>query len=287
MQGLGIKPTSVTYGTIVNALCRVSDEKFAEELFDEMESMPNYKPRPAPYNSMMQFFLTTKRDKAKVLAYHDRMRSRGIAPTSHTYKLLMDTHATLEPIDLGAAEAVLDAIRAAGMRPDAVHYASLIHARGCTLGDLDGARAIFDGVVGGANQATSSSTTPAATASVYQAMLEAMVANGKVAETEPVLALMRQRGVEATAYIANTLIHGWAAERKAGRARAVYDSFGRDRREPSTYEAMTRAYLAVDEREGAKEVVGEMLARGYPTAVANKVLELLSGGSDEGRVDID
>jgi pentatricopeptide repeat protein len=33
-------PTSVTYGTIVNALCRVSDERFAEEMFEEMESMP-------------------------------------------------------------------------------------------------------------------------------------------------------------------------------------------------------------------------------------------------------
>ncbi|KAI0889526.1 uncharacterized protein GGS22DRAFT_847 [Annulohypoxylon maeteangense] len=104
MRALGIKPTSVTYGTIVNALCRVSDEKFAEELFDEMESMPNYKARPAPYNSMMQFFLTTKRDKAKVLAYYDRMQAKGIAPTAHTYKLLVDTHATLEPgsiTDLG------------------------------------------------------------------------------------------------------------------------------------------------------------------------------------------
>jgi len=48
MRNLGVRPTSVTYGTIVNALCRVSDEKFAEEIFEEMESCTNYKPRPAP-----------------------------------------------------------------------------------------------------------------------------------------------------------------------------------------------------------------------------------------------
>ncbi|KAJ8603660.1 hypothetical protein MRB53_042095 [Persea americana] len=60
MRTLGIRPTSVTYGTIVNALCRVSDEKFAEEIFEEMESCSNYKPRPAPYHSLMQFFLTTQ-----------------------------------------------------------------------------------------------------------------------------------------------------------------------------------------------------------------------------------
>ncbi|KAL7818887.1 hypothetical protein V8C44DRAFT_182691 [Trichoderma aethiopicum] len=272
MRALGIKPTSVTYGTIVNALCRVSDEKFAEELFDEMESMPNYKARPAPYNSMMQFFLTTKRDKSKVLAYYNRMMSKGIAPTSHTYKLLIDTHATLETVDLEAAEKVLEEMRAAGQRPESVHYASLIHARGCVLHDMEGARKVFDSVV-------EESLVPV-NASIYQALFEAMVANHRVAETQPILAEMRSRHVELTPYIANTLIHGWAAEKKIENARAIYDAVAREKREPSTYEAMTRAFLAVELRTEAKAVVGEMLTRGYPSAVVNKVLELLGGGQE-------
>ncbi|TFB03270.1 Pentatricopeptide repeat-containing protein 5 [Trichoderma ghanense] len=276
MRALGIKPTSVTYGTIVNALCRVSDEKFAEELFDEMESMPNYKARPAPYNSMMQFFLTTKRDKSKVLAYYDRMMSKGIAPTSHTYKLLIDTHATLDTVDLEAAGKVLEEMRAAGQRPESVHYASLIHARGCVLHDMDGARKVFDSVV-------EESLVPV-NASIYQALFEAMVANHRVAETQPILAEMRSRHVELTPYIANTLIHGWAAEKKIENARAIYDAVAREKREPSTYEAMTRAFLAVELRGEAKAVVGEMLTRGYPSAVVNKVLELL-GGCQETSLD--
>ncbi|KAK1700054.1 pentatricopeptide repeat domain-containing protein [Colletotrichum godetiae] len=273
MRALGIKPTSVTYGTIVNALCRVSDEKFAEELFDEMEAMPNYKARPAPYNSMMQFFLTTKRDKAKVLAYYDRMMVKGIAPTAHTYKLLVDTHATLEPVDMAAAEKVLEAIRTSGQKPEAVHFAALIHARGCNLHDMEGARKVFDSVM--ADRAVT------ANASLFQALFEAMVANHKVADTETILGQMRRRGVEMTPYIANTLIHGWAAEKQIEKAQAIYDSVGHENREPSTYEAMTRAYLAVEEREKAKGVVGEMLCRGYPSAVVNKVLELLGGGGGE------
>ena len=272
MRGLGIKPTSVTYGTIVNALCRVSDEKFAEELFDEMEAMPNYKARPAPYNSMMQFFLNTKRDKTKVLSYYERMRAKGIAPTSHTFKLLIDTHATLEPVDLAAAEQVLGMIRASGERAEPVHYASLIHARGCVLHDMEGARKVFDGVV-------RDSTVPV-NASVYQALFEAMVANHEVAETVSLLAQMRKNRVELTPYIANTLIHGWAAQKDIGKAQEIYDAVVRERREPSTYEAMTRAYLAVEQREQAKTVVGEMLTRGYPSAVVNKVLELLGGGQE-------
>ncbi|KAM0524622.1 hypothetical protein ACHAPE_000720 [Trichoderma viride] len=277
MRALGIKPTSVTYGTIVNALCRVSDEKFAEELFDEMEAMPNYKARPAPYNSMMQFFLTTKRDKPKVLAYYDRMTTKGIAPTSHTYKLLIDTHATLETVDMEAAEQVLETMRAAGQRPESVHYASLIHARGCVLHDMEGARRVFDSVM-------ADSLVPV-NASIYQALFEAMVANHQVAETEPILAAMRSKRVELTPYIANTLIHGWAAEKKIEKAQAIYNAVIREKREPSTYEAMTRAFLAVERREEAKVVVGEMLTRGYPSAVVNKVLELLGGGQDTGAAE--
>ncbi|KAL2887545.1 Pentatricopeptide repeat-containing protein 5, mitochondrial [Ceratocystis lukuohia] len=267
MRALGIKPTSVTYGTIVNALCRVSDEKFAEELFDEMESMPNYKARPAPYNSMMQFFLTTKHNKAKVLAYYERMLSKGIVPTSHTYKLLIDTHATLDPLDFSSAEAVLDDMRAAGVKPEPIHYASLIHARGCVMHDVDGARSVFDSVM--------ADLSVASNASLFQALFEGLVANHRVAETEPLLGMMKKRQVPLTPYIANTLIHGWAAANKIERARAIFEAVGRDKCEPSTYEAMTRAYLAVEKRDEAGEIVNEMMSRGYPSAVVNKVLELM------------
>jgi pentatricopeptide repeat protein len=273
MRALGVRPTSVTYGTIVNALCRVSDEKFAEELFEEMESMPNYKARPAPYNSLMQFFLTTKRDKAKVLAYYERMKSKGIQPTNHTYKLLVDTHATLEPVNMSAAEAILDVIRSTGQKPEAVHYSSLIHAKGCVLHDVEGARAIFDSVL------ADPSIRPQAC--LYQALFEAMVANHRVAETEPIMQHMASRRVDMTPYIANTLIHGWANEKNIEKSEAIFATVGREKREPSTYEAMTRAYLAVENRQSAQGVVQEMLSRGYPSAVSSKILELLGGGNAE------
>lgn len=267
MRNLGIRPTSVTYGTLVNALCRVSDAKFAEELFEEMEAMPNYKARPAPYNSMMQFFLNTKQDKAKVLSYYERMRASGIQPTGHTYKLLVDTHATLEPVNMVAAEAVFDMIRSSGEKVEAVHYASLIHAKGCNLHDMAGARAVFDSVM------NDPSIRPHAC--LYQALFESSVANHRVAETEPLLQDMARNRVEMTPYIANCLIHGWAQEGYIGRSVEIFSSLSRDKREPSTYEAMTRAFLAVNDRHSAMRVVQEMLSRGYPGAVSGKILELV------------
>lgn len=271
MRANNVRPTSVTYGTIVNALCRVSDERFAEEMFEEMESMPNYKPRPAPYNSMIQYFLNTKRDINKVLAYYERMQARNIQPTLHTYKLLIDAHASLEPVNMAAAEAVLESMKAAGHQPDAVHYASLVHARGCVLHDLAGARKVFDAVV--------SDRRVRLQPCLYQALFESMVANHRVTDTEEVVQNMFARKVEMTAYIANTLIHGWAAEGNVSKAKAIYDGIGIQKREPSTYEAMTRAFLSAEDRTSAATIVQEMMSRGYPSAVAGKIVDLIGGAS--------
>ncbi|KAK5948312.1 hypothetical protein OHC33_010622 [Knufia fluminis] len=267
MQNLGIRPSSVTYGTLVNALCRTSEESFAVEMFDEMEAAPNYRPRPAPYNSIIQYFLNTKRDRAKVLQYFGRMRSRDIKPTSHTYKLLIESYATLEPVNLTAAETVLEDMKANGVAPEAVHYGSLIHAKGCVLSDIAGARAIFDSVL------ADSSIKP--TDNLYQNMLEAMVANHQVTESDSVLKDMHSRGIRTTPYIANTLIHGWAGAGNISKAKSIYDSLGAEKREPSTYEAMTRAFLSVEDHASANAVVKEMLSKGYPSAVADKVLGLI------------
>lgn len=89
---------------------------------------------------------------------------------------------------------------------------------------------------------------------------------------------MTENGVAMTPYIANTLIHGWASEGNIDKAKKVYESVGVEKREPSTYEAMTRAYLTVGERDDARRVVGEMMGRGYPAAVGGKIVDLLGGG---------
>lgn len=271
MQSMGMRPSSVTYGTLVNALCRTSEETFAVEMFDEMESAPNYRPRPAPYNSIIQYFLNTKRDRSKVLQYYERMKSRNIKPTSHTYKLLIEAHASLEPVDLEAAEGILQEMKAANVMPEAVHYGTLIHAKGCVMHDMEGARAVFDSILtGGIIKPTDN---------LYQNLLEAMVANHQVAKTQEVLDDMYGRGVRITPYIANTLIHGWAGEGDIVKAKAIYDDLGAAKREPSTYEAMTRAFLSVEDRESANAVVQEMLLKGYPAAVSDKVLALVGGTS--------
>ena len=272
MQMLNIRPTSVTYGTVISALCRVSNASLAEMLFNEMEEQPNYRPRAAPYNSVMQFHLTTSLDSKAVLSYYHRMLSHSIAPTSHTFKLLVDTYATLSPTNISAAERVLSHdIPAAGLKPEATHFASLIHAKGCVHSDMPGALHTFESAL--------RQTSPHA--ALYQALFESFAANHDIAASGPHLAHMRAHGVKMTPYIANALIKGWSSEKATpkgadvDKAKSYYDALGREKREPSTYEAMIRGLLGVARKDDARQVVAECVGRGYPAAVVEKVVGVL------------
>ena len=87
MKENGFWPSSVSYGAVIGACSRVGDVESAEVLFDEMSSQPNFKPRVPPFNTMMQLYTYTKRNREKVLHYYDSMVSAGVRPTAHTYKV--------------------------------------------------------------------------------------------------------------------------------------------------------------------------------------------------------
>jgi hypothetical protein len=110
---------------------------------------------------------------------------------------------------------------------------------------------------------------------MYQALFESFNANHCVQLAEPLLADMRARHVEFTPYIANALIHGYTLEKSVQKAEQAFAQVPMAKREPSTYEAMVRAYLAAENRDAAKGVVREALGRGYPGAVAGKIAELV------------
>ena len=87
MKANGFWPSSVSYGAVIGACSRVGDVESAEALFEEMSSQPNFRPRVPPFNTMMQLYTYTKRNREKVLYYYNSMVSAGVRPTAHTYKV--------------------------------------------------------------------------------------------------------------------------------------------------------------------------------------------------------
>lgn len=87
MKANQVPTSSITYGALIAACARVGDHHSAEQLFTEMVTQRNFKPRVPPYNTMMQLYTTTKPSRERSLFYYDAMRTAGVRPTAHTYKV--------------------------------------------------------------------------------------------------------------------------------------------------------------------------------------------------------
>ncbi|KAJ7151007.1 hypothetical protein C8R46DRAFT_1122993 [Mycena filopes] len=294
------KPSSITYGAVIGACARVGDVMSAENLFAEMMSASNYRPRVPPFNTMMQLYTTTKPNRERALFFYQQMRAAQIQPTAYTYKVCLSIFLLLgvcvEPTAPVAHGHVWEALQTdQSVEIQGNHFASLIHAYGCVQRDLDKAIAVF-------NSIPTFDRAPPRDALVFEAIINALVAHRRTDLMPQYVALMQQEGVHMTAYIANFLIKGYADVGDMGQARAIFESLVDPPsgvaavnnhaphepgmlpavdptepvyREPSTWEVMVRAELGSGNRENASALLARLQARCYPEAVYNRISGIL------------
>lgn len=276
MKDSGIAPNGVTYGTVINSCCRVGQTEDAEALLAEMEALPRRGDKIAPYNTLMQHFVQVKKDRVKALYYWNKLLASAIPPTGHSYRLLIEVYGRLDPVDPKAAESVLDMMRSNRLRIESIHVAALMVMYGTKLNDTKKAQALFD-------HWTNAEFRPDAI--LYQALIETHVRSGQFAAVERCLEQMDLHRVPMTAYIANLAIEAYAAQNRIEDARKCFDSLAPDgsgkhnhglAREPSTYEAMIKAYNSVNMPEKNAEILELITVQGYPSAVVEKMQELVS-----------
>ncbi|CAO1615437.1 unnamed protein product [Sympodiomycopsis kandeliae] len=200
---LGLKPTSITYGASLNCAVRVGDIHRAESIFQAMEADPGFVARPPGYNSMIQFFTYTKPDRVKALEYWKKMQDRGVRPSSHTYKLLLDVHGTVEPVNPGAMNTLFSQLlRDRNVEVAGPHWASLIDCFGNHVKDLKRCQEIFRSIT--------LKTGSKADAVAYEALLQVYARHGETTLIDGLIAEMIKCGVGRTAYIANQAIEGYS-----------------------------------------------------------------------------
>ena len=205
MKSVGIRPSSITYGAIINACCKTGDDSSADFLFSEMVKSPTFKPRVPPYNTMIQFYTQTKPNRDRALFYYAALRQAKVEPTAHTYKLLLDAHGSIGTPDIGAMQDVFKQLeRDPKVQVGAAHWASLINAWGCVSKDLPAAINVFEQITN--HPSTKASSTFLPDAIVYESLLNACLANHRPDLCDKYLADMTAKGVRMTAYVANTLI---------------------------------------------------------------------------------
>jgi pentatricopeptide repeat protein len=290
-----LRPSSITYGAVIAACARVGDSSAAEQLFEEMASQSNFKPRIPPYNTMMQMYAHTKPDRERVLHYFSKMTGANIEPSAHTYKLLIDAYGTIEPIDVNAMEDVFKRIEASrNAYLQSSHWAALINAYGCVLKDLDKAISIFESIP---SHPSANRGTPLPDSVTYESLISVLVTHKRMDLAQSYLARLQASGVHMTAYIANLLIKGYAADGAIDEARSIFENLADPAsgvaapgnhvphdstctlaspspisyREPSTWEAMFRAELGNGDRDRAVALLERLQQRQFPHAVYNRI----------------
>jgi len=296
MKAQRVPPSSITYGAVIGACARVGDVHSAEMLFAEMVQAPNFHARVPPFNTMMQLYTTTKPNRERALFFYHELRRGGVAPTAHTYKLLLDAYGAIEPVDVESMEGVWKSIQDdPNVRISGTHFASLINAYGCVLKDLDKAISVFASI-------PTFPGSPPRDAVVFEAMINTLVAHRRTDLMPEYIAMMTAEGIHMTAYIANFLIKGYAAIGDMDQARAIFESLvdapsgvaavhnhaphdptsppvvdpmSPVYREPSTWEVMIRAELGCGNREGANQLLERLQERRYPDAVFRRIAGIM------------
>jgi pentatricopeptide repeat protein len=297
----GLRPSSVTYGAVICACCRVGDEQSAARLFEEMVAMPNFKPKATPYNTMMQAYLTKATpERDRVLYYYTELLKAKVRPTAHTYKLLIDCYGTIEPVDNRAMQKVFDQLLAdPTVTVQGTHWAALINAWGCVSKNLDKALEIFDSIAKHPSTLRSRASLPDAI--IFETLINVLVTLRRM-DLVPGIVEQIHKSIHPTAYICNSLIKGYAASGNIEEARRTFEglldppmgvaaSFNhtaheRDTpffvpintpvyREPSTWEAMLRAELGAGNRDRAVLLLERMKTRMFPDALTSRIRRIL------------
>lgn len=271
MKQLGVLPNSITYASVISACIRCSSESRAARYFQEMISAPKYQPRIGAYNSMIQFYVQQRPNREKALEYYNLSKQFNLKPSQHTYKLLMEAYANIPAYDMLTAHKLLTEMsKRHGLRPNAGHYATLIRSYGCLHRDVQSALAVYKEMQKAGIKADET---------VYQAMLNTYIENNDLKNAEQLYNDMLKSGTKTSAYIENLFITGYGAHGQLSKAESVFNKMSDTDglvREPSTYEAMAKAYLDNNHIDKANVVVDQMRARDFPPKVVDGVVQLIN-----------
>jgi pentatricopeptide repeat protein len=212
----GLRPTSVTYGSMINGFTRTGDIASAEQIFSTMENSKNLLVRAPPFNTMIQYFTYTRPDRQKALFYYDKLVQMRVSPTAFTFKLLLDIHGNIEPVDLSALERSFgELIADKNVHVESQHWSSIILAHGVKCGDLERSIAIFEAIPDHLSTKQAQKDYRRAgqivrDAVTYEALLAVFYHHGRMDLMNQYLAQMSNEGIHLTAYIANTMMQALA-----------------------------------------------------------------------------
>lgn len=171
----------------------------------------------------MQLHLQTHPSRELVLHYYNQMVQAEVAPSAHTYKLLLDAYGNLPPVDLPAMQQVFENLcNDSRVAVAGTHWASMIHAAGISAGDAKKACEIFDSIATHRSSQYLKTIEPVC----WEALMHVLAEHKMIEEMDTYRGKMTEQDAKPTAYVNNMLIKGYANVGLIEKSRAIFESMG-------------------------------------------------------------
>ena len=256
MKTCSVKPSLVTYSTLISRAGAWQKVQLAEKYFDKMEA-DDIRPDVLAYNSLINAYAKGRQPERALQVLHrmDRHKDPPLYPTVVTFNTLIDSFARAGAVD--KAHAMLREMARRHLKANERSYSSLVHAY-CEAGRVSEARIIVESM-------SDKGIHP--TAVTYSLLLHALGQNGQVSEAFLVLDTMKSRGFKPNVVTMSSLIYACGKANQLERAFTLLEAMKEEGSSGSvpnsiTYSTLVDVCLKAGKVNRAFSVVREMRANG-------------------------
>ncbi|KAK9056153.1 hypothetical protein SSX86_027242 [Deinandra increscens subsp. villosa] len=273
-DGFSIKPDVILYNTMIDGLCKVGRQEEGAVLIKQMQSEDNCIPNVITYNCLIDGFCKSGEiERSQELL--DQMKNEGVDPNVVTVNTLVDGMCKHGRIS-NAMEFFRKMQEEKGIKGNAVTYSTLISAF-CNVNNIEKAMSLFDEM--------ESVGCPDALA--YYSLISGLTLAGRPDDANLIASKMKKAGFQMDLVAYNTLIGGFCRKKKLHKAVEILKDMEENgvKADGVTYNTLISYFSQNGDFESAHKFLKQMIIDGnVPTVVTYGTLihaYCLAGNLDE------
>ncbi|KAG7994550.1 hypothetical protein I3843_01G063000 [Carya illinoinensis] len=204
-DGLSVEPDVITYNTLIDGLCKVGRQEEGLTLMDQMRSENKCMPDTVTYNCLIDGFCKAGEiERAQEL--FDQMNKERVCPDVITLNTLVDGMCRHGRIN--SAVQFFDEMQSEGLKGNAVTFTALIKAF-CNVNNIDKAMEVFE-------KMSKDGCSPDAI--VFYTLISGLSQAGRMDDASSVVSLLKESGFCLDIVRYNVLIGGFCRKNKLDKA---------------------------------------------------------------------
>ncbi|KAF5811567.1 putative tetratricopeptide-like helical domain superfamily [Helianthus annuus] len=273
-DGISVKPDVILYNTLIDGLCKVGRQEEGAALMKQMRLEDNCIPNVVTYNCLIDGFCKSGEIERSQELF-DEMNNEGVDPNVITINTLVDGMCKHGRIG-NAMEFFRKMQEEKGIKGNAVTYSTLISAF-CSVNNIEKAMALFDEM--------ESVGSPDALA--YYSLISGLTLAGRPDDASFIASKMKKAGFQMDLVSYNTLIGGFCRKKKLDKAVEILKDMEENgvKADGVTYNTLISYFSQHGDFESAHKFLKQMIIDGnVPTVVTYGTLihaYCLAGNLDE------